>query len=115
MEVGPLSEWVTAVAEIAAVCVALFLPYYSEQKKQRRRNLKYKTVIRSYTKRALEGDKNGVENLKQFLKITFLVATSNDDQTVLSTGLQISNLLETYQVGDKKQEESIKQLIKSLN
>ena len=31
MSIGPLSEWVTAFAEIAAVCIALFLPVYDKK------------------------------------------------------------------------------------
>ncbi|WP_179853799.1 hypothetical protein [Lactobacillus apis] len=36
MEIGPLSEWVTAIAEIAAVCVALFLPVYDKKREKRK-------------------------------------------------------------------------------
>lgn len=32
MEIGPLSEWVGALAEFIAVTVALFLPYYTARK-----------------------------------------------------------------------------------
>lgn len=38
MSIGPLSEWVTAAAEIAAVCVALFLPVYDKNRKNVKRH-----------------------------------------------------------------------------
>ncbi|WP_260523908.1 hypothetical protein [Bombilactobacillus thymidiniphilus] len=32
MEIGSLAEWMTSFAEMAAVIVALFLPYYQSRK-----------------------------------------------------------------------------------
>jgi len=42
ISIGPLSEWVTAFAEITAICVALFLPVYDkkQEKRKKTRNMK---------------------------------------------------------------------------
>lgn len=37
INIGPLSEWVTAFAEIAAVSAALFLPVYDKKQEKRKR------------------------------------------------------------------------------
>lgn len=36
MDWGPISEWAAAVAELLAVSVALFLPYYTEHRKEKK-------------------------------------------------------------------------------
>lgn len=56
MEIGSLAEWVESFAEILAVSVALFLPYYQKRKankekisRQNRSSLKLRVSF--YTKR----------------------------------------------------------------
>jgi hypothetical protein len=38
MDWGPISEWAAAVAELLAVSVALFLPYYTEHRKEKKKS-----------------------------------------------------------------------------
>ena len=39
MSIGPLSEWVTAAAEIAAICVALFCLFMTKNRKNVKRHV----------------------------------------------------------------------------
>lgn len=114
MEWGPLSEWVTASAEIAAVIVALFLPYYDEHRKSklRTRNLKlflYKLVHDILTKRNPEQ----IKNLESFLKLGYLIDDNSNDEIIFVVGNQI--LLELNSDQDEKiTNQKVKKLLDQL-
>lgn len=108
MEIGPLSEWVTAVAEILAVSVALFMPHFSDRKKNRLKNLKFKKIIRSYTNQAIKGNLDAIKELDTFLKIAFIMANTQDDQVILAIGQEISGLLK------EEKNEEVRNLLKEL-
>ena len=63
MSIGPLSEWVTAAAEIAAVCVALFLPVYDKKQEKRKKTRNMKAIFRFLMRKALDEKDTSILNL----------------------------------------------------
>jgi putative effector of murein hydrolase len=45
MAIGTVSEWVAGISQFLAVCVALFLPYYNQHKKLKRRTRNLRVII----------------------------------------------------------------------
>ncbi|MFC6275377.1 hypothetical protein ACFQET_07600 [Levilactobacillus tangyuanensis] len=95
MELGPLSEWIGALAEFLAVGVALFLPYWTTHRMANQRRTKFKTVILRYGHAALAGDLTATKDLEIFLKVAFLVDTDDHCQSAISTGFAILNELDS--------------------
>lgn len=71
---GPLSEWVTAFAEIAAVSVALFLPVYDKKQEKRKRTRNLKAIFRYLIKKSL--DEENTSNLESYFKSVILSLTA---------------------------------------
>ena len=82
MSIGPLSEWVTAFAEIAAVCVALFLPVYDKKQEKHKKTRNMKAIFTFLIKKALE--EKDTSNLESYFKISYLIIDSNDDKQIYS-------------------------------
>lgn len=93
MEIGPLSEWVTAVAEILAVCTALFLPYLNQARSARRRQRKFNRTITHLTEAILTGDNDAKRQLEMFLNVSFLSSTSAKEEDSIQVGFEILPLL----------------------
>lgn len=70
ISIGSLSEWVTAFAEIAAVCIALFLPVYDKKQEKRKKTHNMKAIFRFLIKKALE--EKDTSNLESYFKISYL-------------------------------------------
>ena len=112
MNIGPLSEWVTAFAEIAAVCVALFLPVYDKKQEKRKRTRNLKAIFRYLIKKSL--DEENTSNLESYFKISYLILDSNDDKQVYSMVQHAIEILKNNEISQSKKEQDIDQVIKYL-
>lgn len=74
MNIGPLSECVTAFSEIAAVSVALFLPVYDKKQEKRKRTRNLKAIFRYLIKKSL--DEENTSNLESYFKSVILSLTA---------------------------------------
>lgn len=86
MEIGPLAEWVAGIAELLAVCVALFLPMYNEHKKLQRKIRNLKGTIHRFGQEALDGDRYALRVLDTYLMISYLGNTNGNFETLISQG-----------------------------
>jgi hypothetical protein len=86
MEIGPLAEWVAGIAELLAVCVALFLPMYNEHKKLQRKIRNLKGTIHRFGQEALDGDHYALHVLDTYLMISYLGNTNGNFETLISQG-----------------------------
>ncbi len=100
MNIGPLSEWVTAFAEIAAVCVALFLPVYDKKQEKRKRTRNLKAIFRYLIKKSL--DEENTSNLESYFKISYLILDSNDDKQVYSMVQHAIEILKNNEISQSK-------------
>lgn len=104
MESGPLSEWVAAFAELAAVVVALFLPYYNAYKEKKHTERYLRLVLKTMVTAALNGEPDSIKTLDLFLKITLLKNTDSANDKLLLVGNQIVEIL-----NDDKSDKAVKQ------
>lgn len=72
MEIRPLSEWVTAIAEISAVCVALFLPLLNARHEKRKREIKFKITAKRLIRDAITGNRSAQKKINTFYSDLFL-------------------------------------------
>ncbi|GKT03240.1 hypothetical protein [Furfurilactobacillus entadae] len=114
MEIGPLSEWVTAAAEILAVCTALFLPTITNARTAKRRERKLATSIKHITHQALQGDADAGHQLEIFIKIYFFIAETSHEQNDLLIATQIVDLLD-HKTVDEEVTSAVTQLLKDLD
>ncbi|KGG54477.1 hypothetical protein [Lactobacillus sp. wkB10] len=112
MSIGPLSEWVTAAAEIAAVCVALFLPVYDKKQEKRKKTRNMKAIFRFLIRKAL--DEKDTSNLESYFKISYLVIDSNDDKQVYSLVQHAIEILNNKDITQDKKETDVEQLLEYL-
>ncbi|RHW46502.1 hypothetical protein DS832_05755 [Bombilactobacillus bombi] len=112
MEIGPLSEWVTASAEVAAVIVALFLPYYEEHRKTKLRNRNLKLFLQKLVKDAMR-EPEKINNLESFLKFGYWIDYNSDDEIIFIIGNQILSELKSNQ-DNNTTEQKVKSLLKQL-
>ena len=112
MSIGPLSEWVTAAAEIAAVCVALFLPVYDKKQEKRKKTHNMKAIFRFLMRKAL--DEKDTSNLESYFKISYLVIDSNDDKQIYSIVQRAIEILNDKDITQDKKETDIEQLLEYL-
>jgi hypothetical protein len=113
MEIGPLSEWVTAFAEIAAVCVALFLPYFDKRHEKRKKTRNMKIMLKTIIKRALND--NDVTVLESFLKISYLARDDDDDKQILSIAEHAIGVIKDDKLSQEQKNTAVKQIIDYLN
>ena len=112
MSIGPLSEWVTAAAEIAAVCVALFLPVYDKKQEKRKKTRNMKAIFRFLMRKAL--DEKDTSNLESYFKISYLVIDSNDDKQIYSIVQRAIEILNDKDITQDKKETDVEQLLEYL-
>ncbi|MCO6544201.1 MAG: hypothetical protein J6584_09595 [Lactobacillus sp.] len=114
MEIGPISEWVTAIAEVLAVVVALFLPYYEEQRKKRLRNRNLKLLLKRLTEDAMKKrDSEKLKNLESFLKLGYWIDYDGNDEAIYMIANQILLELKSDQY-DSTNEKNIRNLLIQL-
>ncbi|MFD1431010.1 hypothetical protein [Lacticaseibacillus mingshuiensis] len=93
MEIGPLSEWVAGIAELLAVCVALFLPYYNERKKLRRKTRNLRVSLVKWGKQALDGDAYALRVLDMYLMISYMGNMNADFELLVSKGRALTDAI----------------------
>lgn len=112
MELGPISEWVTAVAEIAAVCVALFLPVYDKKKEKSRKTRNMKAIFGFLIKKAL--DEHDTSNLESYFKIDYLIVDSDDDKQIYSMVQHAIEILKNEDIPQEKKSHDITKVLEYL-
>ncbi|MEO1772251.1 hypothetical protein [Candidatus Enterococcus ferrettii] len=100
MELGSLAEWVTGLAELLAVCVALFLPIFMDRNKRKRASKKLIVVTSNMALRVIqekeENEGKRVEKLdsyKDFKEFQSVVSIIVDDPVTLSRITAANELL----------------------
>ncbi|WP_338208766.1 hypothetical protein [Lactiplantibacillus paraxiangfangensis] len=87
MEIGPLSEWVGALAEFIAVAVALFLPYYTARKTRRQRLRRYQHIVDQSLKLAAANQlTEDFRDFQSFVKITLQLDMDDTAVEILEVG-----------------------------
>lgn len=89
MEIGALADWAEAGAELLAVCVALFMPYYTAYKAKKHRQRNLQVVLQRLVQAVLEGQPDSLKTLDIFLKISFLSNEDANNDELLLTGNQV--------------------------
>ena len=113
MEIGPLSEWVTAIAEIAAVCVALFLPVYDKKREKKKRTRNLKKVFIFLIQKAL--DENDTTGLEAYFKISYLTIDSLENREIYAVVQPAFEILKKPDTPKQKKEENLKPILEYLN
>ena len=112
MEVGSLAEWVEGGAEILAVSVALFLPYYQTRKNTRAKARRVKQVIIATTRELL--DSSDIPNTNEYRELTLFVSfygalgTNDNALKAIGIGNNIVDIIDS----DKQLSESKKHQVK---
>ncbi|MDF7669152.1 hypothetical protein [Lactobacillus sp. ESL0703] len=109
MELGSISEWVTAFAEIAAVCVALFLPYYEKRQERNKRSRNLRLIFKGFIKDALE--ENSTKKLESYYKISYLVNDNENDEQVFSLVQQAIKIINDDQITPEQKNKDIQEII----
>lgn len=114
MQIGPLSEWVSAVAEFVSIAVALFLPYLNAHRESVKRAKKFEITIKKFAKEAMNGDEKALQHLKGFVNIGFLASGSDREMNAIITGQEIAVILENHPLTDAQIQE-INHLLSSFD
>lgn len=119
MEIGSLAEWVEGGAEILAVSVALFLPYFQERRQNRAKNQRAKQVIISTAEQLLRdtninSDKI-LSELQGFVQVYSMLATNNKTIDIIAQGSAIIDVVGDSDALSSEQQQDIKQIIADLN
>lgn len=114
LEMGPLADWAEATAELLAVCVALFLPYYTDyqKKKHQRRNLKI--VLQELVQAALEQRPDSVKTLDIFIKVSFLGNRDSANDELLMVGSHMVSLFEDTALDRQATQQEVVRLMTQL-
>ncbi|RHW55155.1 hypothetical protein [Lactobacillus bombicola] len=113
MEIGPLSEWVTAIAEIAAVCVALFLPYFEKVREKQKRTRNMKLIFKKLIENALK--ENNALNLESYFKIAYLASDSEEDKEVLSIIQHAVEIIKDDKMSSSQKNNAIQEILEFLS
>lgn len=111
MEIGPISEWVAAIAEILAVVVALFLPYYTAYKAKKHQQRNLRLVLQKLVQAAVADEPDSVKTLDIFLKISFLGNSDPANDNLLLVGNQVLALLKDSAISDPVKQDRINDLL----
>lgn len=111
MEIGPISEWVAAIAEILAVVVALFLPYYTAYKTKKHQQRNLRLVLQKLVQAAVADEPDSVKTLDIFLKISFLGNSDPANDNLLLVGNQVLALLKDSAISDSVKQDRINDLL----
>ncbi|GEO68890.1 hypothetical protein [Levilactobacillus acidifarinae] len=115
MEIGPISEWVAAIAEILAVVVALFLPYYTAYKAKKHQQRNLRVVLQKLVQAALADEPDSVKTLDIFLKISFLGNTDPANDNLLLVGNQALAILKDPAVAGPDKRDRITDLFSQVH
>lgn len=114
MQLGTVSEWVTGISSLLAVCVALFLPYYNERREQRRKQRNIRYGISYLTGKAMCGSAAALHELNLFLIVNFLGNTNQQTEHLVLIGRQIEDILNKQTPLSAEQQAAIADLLKQL-
>lgn len=119
MEIGSLAEWVESFAEILAVSVALFLPYYQKRKANKEKNQQAKQIIIKTSNKLLPQTKIQeslqFEELTKFVSIYLVLATNDTTVKIIQLGDTIINVIGNSDQLSSEQQSQITKLIDDLN
>lgn len=119
MEIGSLAEWIESFAEILAVSVALFLPYYQKRKANKEKNQQAKQIIVRTANKLLQQtniqESIQFEELTKFISIYLVLATNDTTVTIIQLGDAILNVIGTSDQLEDEQQSQITKLIDDLN
>ncbi|CAM3181907.1 hypothetical protein SAMN04487792_1468 [Lactobacillus bombicola] len=113
MEIGPLSEWVTAIAEIAAVCVALFLPYFEKVREKRKNNRNMKLIFKKLIEGSLRD--NNTKSLESYFKIAYLASDDENDQQLLSVVRHAIEIIKDDKMSSSQKNDAIQEILAFLS
>ncbi|HIY93727.1 hypothetical protein [Companilactobacillus sp. HBUAS56275] len=118
MEIGSLAEWVESFAEILAVSVALFLPYYQKRKANKEKNQQAKQIIIKTSNKLLPQTKIQeslqFEELTKFVSIYLVLATNDTTVKIIQLGDTIINVIGNSDQLSSEQQSQITKLIDDL-
>lgn len=115
MEIGPLSEWVAAAAELLAVGVALFLPYYTARQARKHRQRGLRLLLQHLVQAAVDQEPDSIRSLDLFLKITFLGNNDPNNDQLLLVGNQILDVLRQADLSATDQRQRVTGLLGTLS
>ncbi|KAE9560227.1 hypothetical protein [Companilactobacillus bobalius] len=119
MEIGSLAEWVESFAEILAVSIALFLPYYQKRRANKEKNQQAKQIIIKTSNKLLHQTKIQeslqFEELTKFVSIYLVLATNDTTVTIIQLGDAILNVIGTSDQLSAEQQSQVGKLIDDLN
>ncbi|MDF7665167.1 hypothetical protein [Bifidobacterium sp. ESL0745] len=113
MEIGSVADWATAVAETAAVIVALFLPYIDRRKKDRKDSRNIKLMLRGLVTRALQDD--NPNSLESFLNVAAFTDAGERDKETLATARQILELFNIDNTDIEQRNNEIRALLETIH
>ncbi|WEV68680.1 hypothetical protein OZX73_05160 [Bifidobacterium sp. ESL0775] len=112
MEIGSVAEWATAVAETAAVLVALFLPYFERRRADRKSTRNLKIMLRGIVRRAITD--NDPKSLETFLNISTFTDAGERDKETLNVAQQILELFTTENTDVERRNREIEALLDTI-
>lgn len=112
MEIGSVAEWATAVAETAAVLVALFLPYFERRRADRKSTRNLKIMLQGIVKRAIAD--NDPKSLETFVNISTLTDAGERDKETLNVARQMLDLFNTDNGNVERRNREIEALLDTI-
>ncbi|WEV42551.1 hypothetical protein OZX57_03760 [Bifidobacterium sp. ESL0682] len=112
MEIGSIAEWATAVAETAAVLVALFLPYFERRRANQKSSRNFKLMVRGLIQRAVQ--ENDPHSIESFLNIATFTDAADRDEDTLATTRQILELFQNKDMDVTRRNTEIKALLETI-
>ncbi|UQS81431.1 hypothetical protein MOO45_08095 (plasmid) [Bombilactobacillus folatiphilus] len=115
MEIGSLAEWITGIAEVAAVVVALFLPSYQARKARKVSQQRIMNLVRSLlndllskVKATPDMDIAASDEYSDFQKLVSILAVTDADLVNIDILRQIEGLLTDSDRGDTTEQLVVK-------
>ncbi|WEV59779.1 hypothetical protein OZX67_04390 [Bifidobacterium sp. ESL0728] len=112
MEIGSLAEWATAVAETAAVLVALFLPYFERRREHRKSTRNLKIMLRGIVKRAI--DDNDPKSLETFISVSAFTDAGERDKETMNVARQMLDLFHSDSSDIERRNREIEALLEDI-
>lgn len=112
MEIGSIAEWATAIAETAAVIVALFLPYVERRKTERKEAHSYKLSLYATVERSLKN--NNFDALRAFTEVSRFTDAKTRNKLDLEIAQQILDLADNTKLEPSLRSDEIRQLAEQI-
>ena len=118
MEYGSLAEWVESIAEVLAVSVALFLPYFQERRKNKAKNQRAKQVVLQTVRGLMHQENiqssNVLIELKGFVEIYSMLATNEKIMDILAFGSAALQVIDKNDSLNDQQQAQLQTIIDGL-